>query len=152
MISASIFSLFLYCFFIGTVFAEKFIDKKDIISYLLNSIILSLFISWILVFISQITDTNLNYKVIFFVIISFHLINILKTNKKIIIEKNLTTLFIFLLLIIFISTNPFKHSYELVFSKYDSIVTWNQWAIDLYNILITEVTWVTLFFFLVYGP
>ena len=78
MISAGIFSLFLYCFFIGTVFAEKFIDKKDIISYLLNSIIISLFISWILVFISQITETNLNYKVIFFAIVSFHLINILK--------------------------------------------------------------------------
>ena len=133
MISASIFSLFLYCFFIGTVFAEKFINKKDIISYFLNSIILSLFTSWILVFISQITETNLNYKVIFFAIVSFHLINILKKNKKITIEKNLTTLFIFLLLIIFILTNPFKHSYELVFTKYDSIVTWNQWAIDLYN-------------------
>lgn len=130
--------LFIY-FICGTFFAEKFNFKNSYNLYLFN-IGVSLYISWFFVFLLNIIKPDLynisiNYMFIVLFLICIFKIIFSKKNKfhELFFRFNSNIFIYFILYMFFIFFLASVNNFDPIFIDWDSLMSWNQWAIDLSN-------------------
>ena len=125
MIFKVILALFFYTFLFGFVFRlEK--DEYSVGAFFSEVLPKSMFLSWAMVFISYMADLP----DLFWILIGLTTAIVLYRNQK--LTLRIETLSTVLILIIFgIGAYNLAGQYELSFSEYDAVSSWNRWGIEL---------------------
>ena len=135
MVSKSILSLLIFFLFLGSIFAFKFRIRNIFLNFFLNSILISIFLSWILVSLIIIFNFKINIFLLSGLLIFLFLIYNRNSSSKFNFndQKEITFFFYSLLLILIISLNYVKSHYNFSFVLHDALVSWNQFALDIFN-------------------
>lgn len=124
--------ILIFTFYIGTIFANRF--KLSLSQFVLLSIIVSLWFSWIVVFFLNKFDLSFSKYFIYILFIFIFFTNLFKSNKKKISEIFIFLFFFILLAFILFFFLIRDTEYLPVFTHGDAVFQWNGlWAFNLFN-------------------
>ena len=136
MIFKGLLAFFLYLFYLGSTVSLFFFLKKSknfLFTFFVSSIIFSLFLAWLLFSLNFFLKIDINIY-FFYIIISFLNFFLLKQKNYIpnykIEARYIFFFFIFLTIFFNFIRTP---DYDITFAYGDAVVSWNRWAIELYQ-------------------
>ena len=134
MIISGIIGIFLYFFYLGSLFNNK-LNTNNSLEFIYNSILFSIYFSWIIVVLSFFLDLNLN---VYYLLVLITAIHIYKNYKffnvvNIYINKNFLYELFYLAIIFLLLSNFGKNNYQFIFLSWDALASYNRWAMELFS-------------------